>query len=229
VYDKGRFDYDDILVLNPSSISDICSDKSKAYSLFNKFHSKSSIVHNSQELGQLIENYKNETVVLKDLEGLGGHGVTIAEASKIKLDNYSDFPYILQKFIDTSQGIPGLVSGVHDLRVVILDGKPIYSMIRKAREGEFRANVGYGATIIKVSLKNIPSDVLKICGEIDQEFKGIDRLYSIDFGLDKSGKWFVFELNSRTGIYSSHHKGDEEEYYVNRVADKLIEMARRRR
>jgi len=56
--------------------------------------------------------------------GSGGEEILIKDKNELIKEKINfDRDYILQEFIDTSKGIKGLVSGVHDLRVVLLNEK----------------------------------------------------------------------------------------------------------
>ena len=92
-------------------------------------------------------------VVLKPLSESGGKNVRIAKKRsafpKIKIGQ----DYIVQEFIDSSKGIPGLTEGAHDLRVVLVNEKIIYSHIRKPKTNCLLANVALGGTISPVPSK----------------------------------------------------------------------------
>ena len=100
-------------------------------------------IKNATDLKENLRLFdENSYVVLKPANGLKGIGVSIdypANIAKLKNIDFSA-PWILQEFVDTSHGISGLVSGDHDLRVVIANGKILFSHIRQPQAGSKIAN-----------------------------------------------------------------------------------------
>jgi len=70
---------------------------------------------------------------------------------------------IVQQFVDSGSGIEKLnIEGVHDLRVVVVDGKPVLSYIRQPESG-YIANVAQGGTMEFVKLKMCPKKSNEDC------------------------------------------------------------------
>jgi len=103
--------------------------------------------------------------------------------------------------VDTSSGISGLVDGLHDLRVAIINGRGVWCHVRTPPPGSFEANVAQGGAIKEVSWERLPGSVKKIVSQIaDKFYKEYDNpFYSIDFGMGKDGP-LIFELNDQIGF-----------------------------
>eukprot|EP00487_Bulimina_marginata_P001928 TRINITY_DN14568_c0_g1_i1.p1 TRINITY_DN14568_c0_g1~~TRINITY_DN14568_c0_g1_i1.p1 ORF type:complete len:106 (-),score=32.36 TRINITY_DN14568_c0_g1_i1:27-344(-) len=100
-------------------------------------------------------------MILKPLNGFGGHGVIVIEKNaqqnfRSLLDFYigegeqSNY-VILQDYIE------GAEEG--DKRILMLNGEPIGAMKRVPATGEFRSNVHAGGTVVKHSItkKKVPT------------------------------------------------------------------------
>jgi glutathione synthase/RimK-type ligase-like ATP-grasp enzyme len=194
--------------LNCIEFKKICWNKLKTYALLGRFMPRSYAVRSQEDLLKNLEQFpRNFPVVLKPARGLGGKGIVIGKRGEIKKRKVNKNLYILQEFVDTSGGIIGVVSGRHDLRVAIVEGKVILAHVRTPRPGRFLANVAQGGSIREIPLSKIPKSVLKIVHEaqkkIDENFDY--PLYSIDFGL-KGNKPFIFEINDQIGFPTTDMK-----------------------
>ena len=88
-------------------------------------------------------------VVIKLLEGAQGKGVMLADSHQSAVSIINAFKkmganILVQQYIEESKGT--------DIRCFVVGGKIIASMERRAKEGEFRANVHQGGTARKVRL-----------------------------------------------------------------------------
>ncbi len=130
---------------------------------------------------KMIEESKSDKMILKPLNGFGGSGVILIEKSAMGninslLDFYlqnaiggSDY-VILQEYIE------GAEKG--DVRVLLLNGKPIGAMRRIPGEKDHRSNVSAGGSIAKHTLT---ANEKKLCDKIGPKlvadglnFVGID-------------------------------------------------------
>jgi len=71
--------------------------------------------------------------------------------------------YIVQEFIDSSGGIPKIASGIHDLRVAVVNMKPVWCHVRIPPSGSFKANAASGGSLIEVDYNLVPKSVKKNC------------------------------------------------------------------
>lgn len=192
-------------VLNCSDFKVLCNDKNHMYQLLGNWMPKSFEINSQQELEEkLNEFFKSSLVVLKPAKGLGGKGIAIDTPIKIKKEIIlPKKTYVLQEFVDTSGGISDLTDTYHDLRVVIIEGKIIFSHIRTPKKGSLLANVAQGGTIEEVALDKLPNFIIEavtaVQNIIDKRYN--KPIYSIDFGVMRE-KPFIFELNDQIGFPS---------------------------
>ena len=136
---------------------------------------------NKEYLIQTIEESKSDKMILKPLNGFGGSGVILIEKSAMGninslLDFYlqnaiggSDY-VILQEYIE------GAEKG--DVRVLLLNGKPIGAMKRIPGDKDHRSNVSAGGSIAKHTLSKAEA---RLCEKIGPKLVK-DGLYFV--GID---------------------------------------------
>lgn len=194
-------DNDKLDVVNRRNFKILCWNKWLAYKEIGKFMAKTFWVGKGENLPGVLDEIKTELVVLKPFNGLKGMGIYIGPKNKAKKFDLSNKKYIAQEFLDTSAGIPGIVTGIHDLRVAIANGKAVWCHVRTPMEGKLKANVAEGGTLTEIDYKIVPGSVKKIVDEISKYFyqQYDNPSYSIDFGIEK-GKPFIFEINDQIGF-----------------------------
>lgn len=200
IYDKGEFKTDGkVKVLNNEFVNEICTNKYKTYQLFKEFCPETFLVKNENEFSEALEKLKGEKKVIKPIDGEEGHGVFIGNDEYLKDCKY-EFPMLVQEFLDTSDGIPGIYKGIHDLRLVYINGEIIFSFYRTPPAGKLLANVAQGGKLVLIPREEIPEQVFKITEVIKKNFKN-DHCFSVDIGFVK-GEPKIIELNSRVGLLS---------------------------
>lgn len=222
IYDKGHFVPDESARMsNDRELTDICTDKFRTVREFPSLNPKTFLVHNKEELHQSLADIPTDAfVVAKPVDLEEGIGVIIANPAKVE-EAVTKFPYLVQEFIDTSGGIPGIVDGMHDLRMVVIEGDIVVSYIRTPPPGKMTANVSQGGQEIEVLPEQLPAEAKAIVEEVDKVFsKFARRAYSVDVGRNKDGSWKIIELNAKTGL-SPASKGKHYERFLNRLADVL--------
>jgi ribosomal protein S6--L-glutamate ligase len=88
-----------------------------------------------------------------------------------------------------------------DLRVILIDYKPILAYWRESPPGDFRTNVFQGGTI---HFEDIPHEVIEMAQEIAR------KCHFDDVGLDfiqGRGKWFLIEANMKYGRKALKKRG----------------------
>jgi glutathione synthase/RimK-type ligase-like ATP-grasp enzyme len=222
VYDKGYFKTDgSTQILNDRELDAMCTDKWKTAEAFPKASPKTFRANSVEDLRSAVTKIGGGMIVAKPIDGEEGEGVVIAPAHEIERSVHQ-YPYLVQEFIDTSDGIPGLVDGMHDLRIVSVAGQPMLCYIRTPPKGEFRANVSRGGSEIEVPINTIPEEALRIFRMVDASFSRFsNRVYSVDMGRDRDGSWKIIELNSKPGLKPSRF-GPEYAHFLERLADTLI-------
>lgn len=227
VYVKDFFDANDnVLQVNTLAFRKICSDKHASYELLSEFHPVSRIVASQGELLDAIAEMPGDHVAIKALFGNSGKGVYVGKKTDFDPARFMfDFPLQAQEYIETDGGIPGIVEGRHDLRVVIMNGEAIISTLRTPPAGGLKSNIGYGGITRLVAVEHIPSELLGICAKIDEKLSGLgqERFYSADFGLTENG-WRLFEVNAMPGAIN-RARGPEAVYYQDKLTDFLKSAA----
>jgi len=177
-------------------------DKWSAYEILKRYMPKTFIL-DAGKLPETLEKIKGDNVVIKPVGGLGGKGIFIGskkDATAFVLKPAGK--YIVQEYIETGAGIPGITTGPHDLRVVVLNKKIVWSHYRTPPAGSLKANVATGGSLNEVSIKMIPENIAEISEKIAEEFyeKYDNPLFSVDFGVDREGTPYIFEINDQIGL-----------------------------
>ncbi len=194
-----------MVVVNRRDFKLLCYDKWLTFKEIGQFMPQTIWVGEQKNLASALNKIKTSWVVLKPHNGMKGIGVYAGPKEKAFDFEFSDkkqyCQYIAQEFIDTSGGIPGITKGLHDLRVVIVNGEMVWAHVRTPPAGSFRANVAQGGSITELNCSKLPASVKKIALQIAEKFyEEFDNpIYSIDFGMGEDGPK-IFELNVQIGF-----------------------------
>lgn len=162
---------------------------------------------------QLASELKDFPKILKVLSGTHGSGV-------IKIDQRDVLETMVETFIGIRQRILlqdfiREASG-EDLRVLVVDGRVVASMIRKAPPGEFRSNLHRGGIGVKAELTSEEEEIaIESARIMGLKVAGVDMLRSHEGPL-------VLEVNASPGL-----EGIETITQVD-VASKIIEFIERK-
>lgn len=223
VFDRGDFPGRDVPMVNPLSMHRVGSSKIEIYQHFARFQPFSVICRNRQELLEAFRQIQGDKVVVKEPEGSGGTQVYIGSRDEVNAKVKDDwFPVLAQTFMDTSVGVPGLVEGRHDFRMIMCGGELVGCYLRMAQDGEYRANVSKGGTMRYLSVQDIPPEAAHIAHEIDETFKSGPRYYSIDMAYTPEG-WRLIEVDSYLALHPMA-AGSSLEYLMNKLADYLVKV-----
>lgn len=144
-----------------------------------------------EDIRSAIRKVGGAPVILKLLEGTQGMGVILAESVKSAesvLDAMSTLRQniLIQAFVDEAEGT--------DYRAIVVDGRVVAAMSRKASEGEFRSNVHRGATAAGVTLDPLyEKTAIHAAKVLGLNIAGVDMIPS------KEGP-MVLEVNSSPGL-----------------------------
>ena len=194
-----------VIMVNNRDFKELCADKWLAWQELNSVlpMPKTYLVGERKNLPTVLSKIEGDWVVLKPLNGLMGLGIFVGPKDKavdFEFDRkYSE--YIAQEFVDTRDGFLGLAEGFHDLRVVMINGKIVWSHLRTPPEGSFKANVARGGNIKEVKVDQLPQPVKEaslVAAKLFLE-KYDNPLFSVDFGLTSAGPK-VFEINDQIGF-----------------------------
>lgn len=216
----------DCNIINHAEFDDLCLDKVRTFEYFPDISPKSASIHSYDQYINTMKSWDfpaGEHVVLKKNFETEGRGIVIEPWDQITVDAYEDWESILlQEFVDSSGGIPGITDTHHDLRVTVVNHKPLNSFVRNPKEGSLLANIGQGGSGRSIGIEEVPAEVLELVSQIDQQCSKYEPcLYSADFMLGKRG-WKLIELNSRPGVQHPSWSGSYEKYN-NAVVDMLVQ------
>lgn len=139
----------------------------------------------------LIQMVGGSPLIVKLLEGTQGRGVVLAETKKASESVINAFKslrvnLLVQEFIEESKGT--------DIRCFVINGKVVAAMERRAKPGEFRANIHRGAValVAKISAeeRKMAVQAAKI---MNLAVAGVDIIRS-------SRGPMVLEVNSSPGL-----------------------------
>lgn len=144
-----------------------------------------------EDVRAAIRKVGGSPVILKLLEGTQGMGVILAESVKSAesvLDAMSTLRQniLIQAFVKEAEGT--------DYRAIVVGGKVVAAMSRKAVEGEFRSNVHRGATATGITLDPLQEQTAIHAAEVlGLNIAGVDMIPSQEGPM-------VLEVNSSPGL-----------------------------
>jgi glutathione synthase/RimK-type ligase-like ATP-grasp enzyme len=194
----------DLKVVNVREFKELTCDKWKTYLKLKDYMPKTYWVGNIEDASKLIGRISTDYVVLKPYDGLRGKGIFIGPKENLKNFKPDELnrKYILQEFVDTSNGIEGLTPGKHDLRIVIVNGEVVWCHVRVPKEGTFLANAAQGGNLAEVNYSRVPASIKEVVNVIAKDFYKVydNPLFSLDFGIGLDGKPLIFEINDQIGF-----------------------------
>jgi glutathione synthase/RimK-type ligase-like ATP-grasp enzyme len=211
-----------VRIVNNPGFNKLCWDKVQTYDYFSELVPRTFAVNNDDEVKEALPMIGTKTVVLKPRYGIMGKDVQFLKKRKIKDVKKN---YIVQEFIDSSGGIKELdIEGVHDLRIIIINGEIHHSYVRIAEKGSLFANCAKGGKKVFLEKEKIPKEALEIVKQVDSKLeKYLPRIYSIDFVYDKDGKIWVAELESIPGFAYYDNAEETRKDFLNKMVDVLKE------
>jgi ribosomal protein S6--L-glutamate ligase len=147
--------------------------------------------HAPDDTSDLIQLIGEPPLIIKLLEGTQGKGVVMAETKKAaesvidafrKLDAY----FLVQEFIAEAAGA--------DLRCFVVGNQVVASMMRKAKEGEFRSNLHRGGKAHSVDI----TEEERVTALKAAEVMGLN-LAGVDIIRSQKGP-LILEVNSSPGL-----------------------------
>lgn len=204
---------------NPALLTQIADDKLLSAQTFPNLMPKTLEITQAT-WDEVLAAIPNRILILKPRKGEGGEDIIIARKEELDpttIDWHQ--PYIAQPFLDTRGGIPNVVKGRHDLRLMVTDGTVRQALIRIPAPGQYLANITQGGKALSVPLKDVPASAKTLAKKIDLHFAtNQPRIYSVDF-LFVHGEPVLCELNSRpavprASVYGELYARNQHDYLV---------------
>ncbi len=151
-----QFEMMGVYCLNSSNAIGRSRDKLRSLQILSQKHlplPKTGMANNTQQTESLIKLVGGAPMVVKLIEGSQGKGVILAETKKAAESLIDAFRilkanFLVQEFIKDANGA--------DIRCFVVGGKVIGTMMRQAKEGEFRSNIHRGG--VGTSVKITPEE-----------------------------------------------------------------------
>lgn len=144
-----------------------------------------------KDTSNLIGLVGKAPLIVKLLESTQGKGVVLAETPKAAESVISAFRnlranFLVQQFVKEANG--------EDIRCMVIGGKVVGAIKRKAAEGEFRSNLHQGGAASKVKITKLERETaIRAANALHLNFAGVDLLRG-----DDGPK--VLEVNSSPGL-----------------------------
>lgn len=144
-----------------------------------------------EDIRSAIRKVGGAPVILKLLEGTQGKGVILAESVKsaesvLDAMNALGQNILIQAFIEEAEGT--------DFRAIVVGGRVVAAMSRRAALGEFRSNLHRGGTAVGVTLDPLYESTAVHAAEVlGLNIAGVDMIPSKDGPM-------VLEVNSSPGL-----------------------------
>lgn len=189
-----QFEMMGVFSLNESTSITRSRDKLRALQILSRSGiglPTTSYAHSTKMTEKLIQMVGGAPCVIKLIEGTQGKGVILAETNKAAesvIDGFRQMKahFLVQEFIKESNGC--------DIRAFVIGDRVVASMMRRAKDGEFRSNLHRGGTAIPVEISTEEATVaVKAAKALGLNVAGVDLLRSSRGPL-------VLEVNSSPGL-----------------------------
>lgn len=162
---------------------------------------------NIDYLMRTIQESENEKMILKPLDGYGGRGVIVIEKSAMH-----NIKSLLEFYINKAKGesnyvilqdyIEGAEKG--DVRVLMLNGKPIGAIRRVPAQGDVRSNISAGGSVERYRLTKADKH---LCEEIGKKlvkdgiyFAGLDIIEGKLIEINVLSPGTITDINKLYGV-----------------------------
>ncbi|MES2962790.1 MAG: 30S ribosomal protein S6--L-glutamate ligase [Bdellovibrionota bacterium] len=189
-----QFEMMDVYCLNESQAISRARDKLRSMQLLSREGIGLPITgfaHSPDDTDDVIQLVGQAPFIIKLLEGTQGKGVVLAETKKAaesvidafrKLDAY----FLVQEYIREAAGA--------DIRCFVVGDKVVASMMRNAKEGEFRSNLHRGGKAVAIQVTEEECQIAIRSAQI----MGLN-VAGVDIIRGKNGP-LILEVNSSPGL-----------------------------
>jgi hypothetical protein len=200
IYDKGYFRSDGFdPVLNAPDFDRICTDKWCTYQHFRRYFPPSWRADGYADYLWALDQVPGNYAVVKPVDGLEGRNVWI-DTPEVLRWRRPQGSVMVQTFLDSSVGVPGIAPGIHDYRITLINGEPVCSFVRTPAPGRLVTGMATGGTLTVIPLSRIPRVFAELAFTVDRRLDHYwPRFYSVDMALTVDGPRLI-ELNSRVGL-----------------------------
>lgn len=207
--------------VNPIEFANLVANKRFLPFLVDKYIKKQINIFDDKDI-DAIKLLNSEKVVIKPAALNRGIEVSILDrkdAWEFIYNSKKPYSYIVQEFIDAKNGIPNIMKGVHDLRVVMLDKKIIHTYYRTPPQGSLLANIALGGSKEFLDIDLLPKSILEIIDYVNNVFSSFKNIhYSVDFMFDENERPWIIEFNAHPGmLFKPKDKKIAENVYRNLV------------
>ncbi len=199
-------------MLNNLLLTEIAIDKYVQYGLFEEhFGYTKTFAQINSEPEEYLSKFQTEEVIIKPRDWTFWQWIKKILKNNIldEIANYKSHSYseslklrdmIVQEFVDSSAGIPGIVKWIHDIRAIIFGDKIWYYCVRSASGDNFLCNVHQWSKTQNIPTSKMPVEytdkVQEIVSKMNNLIYSTDCIYSIDFFVDRDWNFKLIELNS---------------------------------
>lgn len=122
---------------------------------------------NKDYLKRVIQESDSEKMIMKPLDGMGGSGVIVIEKSASSninslLDFYISGQNDKKNYVIVQEFVEGAEKG--DVRILMLNGKPVGAFKRVPAKGDHRSNLSAGGTMEKHTLTKAEKNICEVIG-----------------------------------------------------------------
>lgn len=201
------------LAINDPQFELAASNKWLTYQAFPALMPRTAEITN-ENWRSVVDSITTQQIVLKPMLGFGGKGILITETASLDFPALNiEVPYLAQEFIDSSAGIPGLCTGIHDLRIILFAGQPALSFIRQPKTGSLLSNVSQGGSLSVVDIRQVPESIMRAVRSIDATYtKYPFRVYTADFCMS-GGRPYLIETNPQPGFPTTEPAAFRQQFF----------------
>jgi glutathione synthase/RimK-type ligase-like ATP-grasp enzyme len=196
-----------IKIVNNPEMDEILNDKMKTHDLFPEISpfslkcDKNSLLKSMRmiQLATLHDDLDPVEIFLKPLSLSGGEGIRIIRDFE-DIAKVNEGEYLIQPRIITTKRFNSFeIIGNYDCRIVMHNSEIIHCYLRIS--DSMITNVAKGGKIIYIPLEQIPIKINDTIRMIDKKLENYgNRIYTIDFVIGKSGRFWLIEMNAQPGL-----------------------------
>lgn len=207
--DRPLYNHGSATIVHNPQFNEIVADKANIQRLLPKLLPDSFEVTNGTDLGAALEILPGDRAVVKPATGSMSEGLIIDRKAEIAARVIAlgvTRNMMVEAFVETEQGIPELdIVGRHNVRVIMIGGKPIYGFGRLAAKNSlFIADDSFEDLRFHMP-DDFPDDLLEAVGEVQEMLvnlpDGQNTVVAADYmrgyQAGEDSRMFLCELNRR--------------------------------